>query len=373
MTNTKSTFYAVHETFVKDASHSPLGNIVEKDRRSQASLSHSDDEENELGPYEDNPRSSSELSELSSDHGGSLSCGVSRGERCRNSFSPSPDWVAEDQARTLDAPEGQGPGRPSNQVERDAPKRQAPSRPPNELWSEEEEAMVRETMSMQLEAHGHIAYSRKATMNLEEALPRRTTSAIRNKWLSLRTKEIWDERTGTSGKTQVRDDKAKALIKDDLGSTVEYDDDNDDEFSDRGGRRGLHDLNLWKKARNMVPVLTKSAPQEEKQAPESSSLPHPKWPEQPEVPEASESRRKVRPAKEPHAQLWSPQEIEIVTTLTEGLNKMEEIDFKYIAAQLPDPFRRSEKACKSFWVRRIEPRLSKGMISIYYPPPLAKK
>lgn len=242
--------------------------------------------------------------------------------------------------------------------------------------------MVRETMSMQLGAHGHIAYSRKATMNLEEALPRRTTSAIRNKWLSLRTKETWDERTGTSGKTQVRDNEAKALIKDpdlethdenDMGSMMEYDDDNDDEFSDRGGRRGLHDLNSWKKARNMVPVLTKSAPQEEKQAPESSSLPHPEWPEQPEATEASESRRKVRPAKEPHAQLWSPQEIEIVTTLTEGLNKMEEIDFKYIAAQLPDPFRRSEKACKSFWVRRVEPRLSKGMISNYPPPPSQKK
>lgn len=102
-------------------------------------------------------------------------------------------------------------------------------------------------------------------------------------------------------------------------------------------------------------------------APDSSSrLLHSKLPGQSEAAEASESRRKSRLAREPHAQLWSTQEIEVVTKLTQGLNKVEEIDFKYIAAQLPDSFRRSEKACQSFWARRVEPsRLFKGVISPY--------
>lgn len=228
-------------------------------------------------------------------------------------------------------------------------------------------------MAAQLQIDGHLRYSRQATMNLKEFFPRRTTAAIKAKWLSMRTRNIWDEWEGTRGQTQVGAFKGKDRMEDtdlethdekDSGSFMEYDDDDDDESSDNEGRRGLNGLKKWKK-RNMVPVLAKSALQEEEKAPASSSRPpHSERPGQAEVMGASESRRKIRPAKDHRAQLWSPPEIEIITKLTKGFNKWEDIDFKYIAAQLPDPSRRSAKACKSFWVRRVEPsRPSKGMLS----------
>ncbi|KAK7736403.1 hypothetical protein SLS63_003381 [Diaporthe eres] len=188
--------------------------------------------------------------------------------------------------------------------------------------------------------------------------------SIKAKWLSMRTRDIWHEWEGTRGQTQVDDAKGKDLMEDpdlethdenDSGSFMEYD---EDESSDNEGRQVSNGLKKWKK-RNMVPVLAKSALQEEVQTPASSSrLPHSERPGQSEVAVASESRRKIRPAKEHRTQLWSPREIEILTKLTKGFNKWEDIDFKYIAAQLPDPSRRSAKACKSFWVRRVEPSLS---------------
>lgn len=233
--------------------------------------------------------------------------------------------------------------------------------------------MIRETMAKQLQIDGHLRYSRQSTMNLKEFFPRRTTAAIKAKWLNLRTRDIWDGWEVTRGQTQVGDAKGKVLMEDpdletqdekDPASFMEYDDDHDDESSDNECRRDSNGLKKWKK-RNMVSVLTKSALQEETQAPASSSrLPHSERPGQSEAAEVSESRRKIQPAKDHRAQLWSPPEIEILTKLTKGFYKWEDIDFKHIAAQLPDPFRRSEKACKSFWVRRVEPcRRSKGMIS----------
>lgn len=232
--------------------------------------------------------------------------------------------------------------------------------------------MIRETMAAQLQIHGHLRYSRQATMNLKEFFPRRTTAAIKAKWLSMRTRDIWDQWEGTRGQIQVGDAKGKDRTEDtdlethdekDSGSFMEYDDDDDDESSDNEGRRGSNGLKKWKK-RSMVPVLTKPALQEEQRTPESSSrLPHSERPGH-SMPGESESRRKIRPAKEHRTQLWSPPEIQILTKLTKDFNKWEDIDFKYIAAQLPDPSRRSAKACKSFWVRRVEPsRPSKGMLS----------
>ncbi|KAK7707592.1 hypothetical protein SLS64_007111 [Diaporthe eres] len=289
---------------------------------------------------------------------------IGKRESCRNSFSPSPDWTAEDQAGSSDSPEGRGPRRPSEQGEQDVPKKPGPGRPPNGPWSQEEEAVIRETMGAQLQMDGHLRYSRQATMELRECFPRRTTAAIKAKWLSMRTRDIWHEWEGTRGQTQVDDAKGKDLMEDpdlethdenDSGSFMEYD---EDESSDNEGRQVSNGLKKWKK-RNMVPVLAKSALQEEVQTPASSSrLPHSERPGQSEVAVASESRRKIRPAKEHRTQLWSPREIEILTKLTKGFNKWEDIDFKYIAAQLPDPSRRSAKACKSFWVRRVEPSLS---------------
>ncbi|KAG6360841.1 hypothetical protein INS49_011908 [Diaporthe citri] len=362
-------FGNLHEVFVKDDSNSLLANAPEERRPSRALQTHSDDEKNGLGPWKSSSRSSSKESELSSLNGGSLSCGDSTGafqvrerERGRNSFSPSPDWAEEDQAGSSDSREEQGPGRPSKQDERDVSKRPGSGRPPNGPWSEEEEAVIRETMATQLQIDGHLRYSRQATMNLKEFFPRRTTAAIKAKWLNMRTRDIWDEWKGTRGQTQVGDAKVKDLMEDpDLethdekhsGSFMEYDDD-EDESSDNESRPGSNGLKKWKK-RNMVPVLTKSALQQEEQTPTSSSrLPYSERPGQSEVAGASVSRRKIRPAKEHRTQLWSPREIEILTNLTKGFNKLEDIDFKYIAAQLPDPFRRSEKACKSFWVRRVE-------------------
>lgn len=373
----------MHEVFVKDDSYPLLGNTLEERGPSRDLLNHFDDEGDELGLHKSSSRSSSNESELSSLDESSLSCGDSTGafqigkrESCRNSFSPSPDWTAEDQAGSSDSPEGRGPRRPSEQGEQDVPKKPGPGRPPNGPWSQEEEAVIRETMGAQLQMDGHLRYSRQATMELRECFPRRTTAAIKAKWLSMRTRDIWHEWEGTRGQTQVDDAKGKDLMEDpdlethdenDSGSFMEYD---EDESSDNEGRQVSNGLKKWKK-RNMVPVLAKSALQEEVQTPASSSrLPHSERPGQSEVAVASESRRKIRPAKEHRTQLWSPREIEILTKLTKGFNKWEDIDFKYIAAQLPDPSRRSAKACKSFWVRRVEPSLSsKGMLSDHEPPP----
>lgn len=447
----------MHEVFVKDNSCSLLGDTFEKPRRSQALLIHSDDEEDELESYPKSSHSSFEEREPSYNDKGSLSCDDSVGafqirkrERSQNSSSLSPDWAAEDQAGSSDAQKERGPGQPSKEGGRDVPKKRGPGMTPNEPWSAEEESVIRETMATQLQMDGHLRYSRQATTNLNEVFPRRTAAAIKNKWLSMRKKEIWDEWEVTRGETQVGDAKSKDIIEDpgsethgeeSSGSLMIDDDDDDGDSSYREGRRGLREKNsrdkkkwtpeqdlllsktmqsemqsagvehmsvpltvkkelarsfgrrekaisqrwlflsghnTWdglkkwkKKKRNVVPVRIKSALQDEGQAPASSSrLPHSEQPRRTEAAEASQSRRKIRPAKEHRTQVWSPQEIEILTKLTKGLNKREDINFKYIAAQLPDPSKRSEKACKTFWARRVESsQTSKGMLSNRPPPP----
>lgn len=79
---------------------------------------------------------------------------------------------------------------------------------------------------------------------------------------------------------------------------------------------------------------------------------------------ASESQHEIGSTRDYHASTWSPQEIEILTTLTRGLHRSADIDFKHIAAQMPDPSRRTVDACRRFWDRHVKSRRpSQGTLS----------
>lgn len=111
-----------------------------------------------------------------------------------------------------------------------------------------------------------------------------------------------------------------------------------------------------KEKRDVVSVLTTSELREEERPEESSSrVSRSSRTGLSEASEASESRRKSRPTKEHGPNLWSPEEVAIFDRLTKGLAR-QEIDFNDIVAQLPDPSKRSAKACNSFYWRRVHGR-----------------
>lgn len=449
MTDTTSISHPVHEVFVKDDPHSlVLGNALEKSRFPQAPPIHSEDEKEAVQPSPERSRNSSEESELSSIEEDSVSYGDSNGplqtsksERCRNNLSPSPDSAEEDQAGRSDAPKKRAPVQPSDKGEWDASEKRGPTKPQIEPWSEEEEAVIREMMAAQLQMDGHLGYSRQAAMELKEVFPRRSTAAIRSKWLSMRTKDIWDGWRETRGKPQVLDAKSKVVIgnpdfeicdEKDSASSTEFDDDDDDDYSDHEARIGLRDLHSgnkykwtteqdrilgetmlremqsagvehmsvpltvkkelarsfglkeraisrrwlllsgrgtglkeWKTKTKVVPVLDKTALQEQERAPETyPQLLHLEILRQSEGAVASGPQHEIGPTRDHHASTWSPQEIEILTTLTRGLHRSADIDFKHVAAQMPDPSRRTVDACRRYWDRHVKsPQRSQGTLS----------
>lgn len=114
-------------------------------------------------------------------------------------------------------------------------------------------------------------------------------------------------------------------------------------------------------------IMAEAEPQnqtEEQSSASSSRLPRSDTSMQSEAAEASEPRLSSQSTKEPRASTWSPQEVEALTRLTQGSNRMADIDFKDVAARLPSVSMRTEKACKVFWARHVQPhRPDKGTLS----------
>lgn len=359
----------MNQFFTKDESSSSLSSAPEQGRPSAVHLMLSEDEEDEL-ETQDRSDSSFEQSDSSSDEEDSLSYNDSIGTfHTENRVS---DWFANDQTESSGAPKSGGSSRPSkHRGEPDIPEKRGPGRPPNEPWSAEEEAVVRETMATQLHVQGHLRCSRETTRKLMEAFPHRTASAISNKWLSFRAKGSWDEWGGMAGKLRVNDAKGKVRVevpdlnkdhKEDSGPFVEYEEDNDEDLNDSVAKRGSH--------RNLSRIQSKCTP--EKAPVSSSRLPQLDTPAQSEAADAAEpsgSRRKRQFSKEHQPAPWSSQEVKALIRLTEGSKKTADIDFKKVAALLPDPSTRTERACKDYWVKHIRraPGLSKGTLSNTFP------
>lgn len=427
--DTKFISHLVHQFFVKNGSSLPSGNAMEQGRPPVAHMIHSDDDDDDgLESHKDKLASSSEESGSSSDEEDSLSSADStrashtgNRQRGRSSFSPSPDWATEDDAGSSDAPKRRGPGRPrKHQGKSDAPDKRG-----HEPWSVEEEALIRETMAMQLQMKGNLGFSRKTAMKLLEVFPRRTTSAIKNKWLGLKLKDIWGDWGEAEGKVQARDAKGKVRIEDpdprkhyegDSGSMTVYNDADEDRFDDSEVKPGSHEMNSWIKNRwtpEQDRLLTKRM-HSEMQSAGVATMSVPKtvmkelgrsfgrkeksisrrwsylsgnstWggsdkrkktkrvvgsilariePQGEESAPASQQAREDRPTKENRLLQWSPQEIETLDRLTKGIDKAADIDFKEILHQMPDPSRRTVAGCNVFWRRHIQPsRIPRGRLS----------
>lgn len=436
-TNTKSISHLVHQLFVKDEPSLPLGNALEQERSSVARLMHSDDDEDVSEPHENRSASSSDESDSSSDEEDALCSGDSTGAfqaedrgRGRNMFSPPPDWATEDEAGSSDAPKRRGPGRPrKRRGDPDSPEKQKP-----DPWSMEEEALIQETMAMQLQRQGSFRYSRKIFSKLLEAFPGRTTSSIRNKWM--RTKRKLQSRNAND-KVRVEESDIKEHCEEELGAMVEYANGLDDDSDGREIKPGRHEMASWiknrwtpeqdglliermqsemqsagvtamtvplamreelarllgrkeksiarrwsqlsrtskgleaekrqTKKRTVDSILAKAEAQG--QTEEQSPAPFSRLSQfdtlvQSEAAEASKPRRKSQSTKEPRVSTWSPHEVEALTRLTQGFNRMADIDFKDVAARLPSPSMRTEKACKVFWARHVQSQQpDKGTLS----------
>lgn len=398
---------------------------------------HSNDDEDELATQQVKVPVSSEDSDLSSVKDGSLSSGDSteasrakNRERGQSSFSPLQDWDTDDQSVISDAPRRRVGPHSKNHSDSEALERRRPIRPPNQPWSTEEESLIREKMATQLRMQGSLEISQQTASNLMKFFPRRTSSAIRNKWQAMMIKEAQNNRGRKKGKTRV--DNAKGKVQDEdterkkryeeyADSTMEDDDGGRHASMEHEVKRGPHEFpshnkiiwtpqqdqlltdmmytaiqssgvatmsvpsdvrkklarsvgcsertisrrwlflsghDTWngtgrsrKKIRDKVlSIPVQNEPRRGIEAPESSSrLRLSDTPPQSEVAQISGLRRQSQPS----SSAWSLKEHESIMESTKGKTR-DQIDFKEVAAELPFPSRRTAKACRSYWSRKIQ-------------------
>lgn len=384
MTDTTSISHPVHEVFVKDDPRSLLGKTLEKSRLPEAPPIHSENENKGVRPCPDRSRNSSEESELSSIDEDSVSYADSTGplqpskrERCRNSLSPSPYSAEEDQAGSSDARKKRAPVQPSEKSEWDVPEKRGPAKP--QVVGAKSKVVVE---NPDLETHDEkdsvssTEFDDDDDDNYSDHEARRGLrdlhSGNKYKWTTEQDRILWETMLREMQSAGVEHMSVPLPVKKGLARSFGRKQRDISSrwllLSGRGTWNGLEKTNAG-------PVLAKSALQEEERAPASyPRLLHPEIPRQSEGPVASEPQDEIGSTRDYHASTWSPQEIEILTTLTRGLHRSADIDFKHIAAQMPDPSRRTVDACRRFWERRVKsPRPSQGTPPILRPPFISDK
>lgn len=309
----------VHQSFLKSDSPPPFGNVIEQGRPLVSCLTQSDEDEDELAPHQDGSLSSSEESDLSSAEEGSSFSGDSTGAPQTGKRGSGQSSSSEDQS-DLGALEKRGPGNP-----------------PKGPWSAVEEALIRSRMATQLQIQGNLEIPRETAMELSDILPRRSESAIRNKWRALKNKATQSDlgriegkmtAHNARGKAQVEDPERKKRYKEDSGSMVEDDDSEDNDSKGNGVNRDSHKF--------------ASTPGQSQAVKSSGS----------------------RSQSQPMSSTWSPSEHASIFKSTKGLQS-NQIDWGKVRARLPDPSRRTADACRSYWRRKIQPvlRLDEGTLS----------
>lgn len=383
VTDTTSISHPVHEVFVKDDPHSLLGKALEKSRLPQAPPIHSENENEGVRPCPERSRNSSEESELSSIDEDSVSYADSTGplqtskrDRFRNSLSPSLDSADEDQAGRSDAPKKRGPVQPSEKGEWDAPEKRGPAKP--QIVDAKSKVVIKHP---DLETHDEKDSGSSTEFDDDDdddysdhearRVVRDLHSRNKYKWTTEQDRILWETMLREIQSAGVEHMSVPLAVKQELARRFGR---TERAISRRwlllSGRGTWNGLEKWKKKTNVAPVLARSAPQEERRASASySRLLHPEIFRQSEGAVALEPQHEIGPTRDYHASTWSPQEIEILTTLTRGLHRSADIDFKHIAAQMPDPSRRTVDACRRFWERRVKsPRPSQGTPPILRPP-----
>lgn len=373
--------HPVHEVFVKEDPHSLLGNVLEKSRLPQAPPIHSEDEREGEQPCPDRSRKYSEESELSSVDQDFVSYGDSTGplqtskrERFQNSLSPSPYSAEEDQAGRSDAPKKRAPVQPSEKSGWDAPEKRGPAKP--QVVNAKSKVIIE---NPDLETHNDEDSGSSTEFDDDDdddysdhGARRRLRdlhSGNKYKWTTEQDRILWETMLREMQSAGVEHMSVPLPVKKELAQSFGRKQKAISRrwllLSGRGTWNGLDKTNAG-------PVLAKSALQEEKRAPASCSRPlNPEIPRQSEGAVASEPQDEIGSTRDYHASTWSPQEIEILTTLTRGLHRSADIDFKHIAAQMPDPSRRTVDACRRFWERRVRP--SQGTPRILRPPFISDK
>lgn len=398
---------------------------------------HSDDEEDELATCEVRLPISSEDSDLSSVKDVSLShedsseaSETKTRERGQSSFSPSQDWDTDDQSISSNTPWRRVGPQSKDHNDPGALERRRPIRPPNKPWSAEEEYLIQEKMATQMRLQGSLEITRQTATKLMQFFPRRTSSAIRNKWQALAIKDAQynqGRKKGkiraykAEGKVQDEDTERKKRYEEYADSTMEDDDGDRDASNEPEVKRGSHEFpsytkikwtpqqdqlltdmmhtaiqssgistmpvpsavrkkmarsvgcsertisrrwlflsghNSWngtgqsrKKSGEIVTSISvQNEPTREIKVPEASSmLPLSDTSRQSEAVQALELRRQSQST----SSAWSPEEHESIMKSTKGKTR-DGIDFKKVAAELPDPSRRTADACRSYWSRKIQ-------------------
>lgn len=339
----------MHEVFVKDDPHSLLGKTLEKRRLPQAPPSHSENENEGVRPCPDCSRNSSEESELSSIDEDSVSYADSTG--------PS-----QTSKRTNDIWDGWKETRGKPQVV-NAKNKVVIQNPDFETHDEKDSGS-----STEFDDDDDDDYSDHEARRGQRDLH----SGNKYQWTTEQDRILWETMLREMQSAGVEQMPVPLTVKKELAQSFGRKERAISRrwllLSGRGTWNGLEKTNA-------APVLAKSALQEEERAPASySRLLNHEIPRQSEGAVASEPQDEIGSTRDYHASTWSPQEIKILTTLTRGLHRSVDIDFKHIAAQMPDPSRRTVDACRRFWERRVKsPRPSQGTPPILRPPFISDK